>query len=106
MRAASAHARSMAQPRSSPVDESFVYSGGNTAIRTLPARPSLTGSSATPKTMGIVVVASLAANAEAAPPGRGDHGDLPANQVGRQLRQSISLILRPAIYDPTFSPST
>jgi hypothetical protein len=39
----------------------------------------------------------LAANAEAG--GRGDYGHLPANQVGRQLRQSIGLILRPAIYD-------
>src|SRR5262249_54119375 len=31
--------------------------------------------------------------------GRGDHGDLPANQVGRQFRQSIGLIRGPAIYD-------
>jgi len=38
MRAASMRARSTAQPRSSPVAGSFVYSGGNTAIRTLPTR--------------------------------------------------------------------
>ena len=41
----------------------------------LATRPSLTGSSATLKTIGIVVVAALAANA-AASSGRGDHGDL------------------------------
>ena len=50
------------------------------------------------KTMGIVVVAALAANAGASA-GRGDHGDLPANQIGRQRRQSIELILGPAVYD-------
>ena len=31
--------------------------------------------------------------------GRSDHGDLSANQIGRQLRQSIDLILRPAVFD-------
>ena len=31
--------------------------------------------------------------------GRGDHGDLPANQFGRQRRQSIELILGPAVFD-------
>ena len=30
---------------------------------------------------------------------RGDHSDLPANQIGRQLRQSIELILGPAVHD-------
>src|SRR5262245_6796861 len=30
---------------------------------------------------------------------RGDHGDLTANQVGRQRGQSIDLILAPAIHD-------
>ena len=64
----------------------------------LATRPSLTGSSATRKTMGIVVVAALAANA-AAVLERGDHGDLPANQIGRQRRQSIDLIFGPAVYD-------
>ena len=64
----------------------------------LATRPSLTGSSATAKTMGIVVVAALAASAERAS-GRGDHGDLPANQFGRQRRQPIDLTLRPAVFD-------
>ena len=49
--------------------------------------------------MGIVVVAALAANAEAATTGRGDHGDLSANQFGRQRRQPIELILGPAVFD-------
>ena len=31
--------------------------------------------------------------------GRGDHGDLAANQFGRQRRQSIHLILGPAVFD-------
>ena len=31
--------------------------------------------------------------------GRDDHGDLSANQIGRQLRQPIDLILGPAVYD-------
>src|SRR5262249_9264416 len=30
---------------------------------------------------------------------RGDHRNLPANQVGRQRRQSIDLIFAPAVYD-------
>jgi hypothetical protein len=29
----------------------------------------------------------------------GDHGDLPVNQIGHQLGQSIRLILGPAVYD-------
>ena len=64
----------------------------------LATRPSLTGSSATTKTMGIVVVAALAANAERTS-GRDDHGDLSANQIGRQRRQPIDLILGPAVFD-------
>ena len=47
--------------------------------------------------MGIVVVAAFAANT--ARSGRGDHGDLSANQVGRQRRQPIHLTLRPAVFD-------
>src|SRR5262245_37332198 len=31
--------------------------------------------------------------------GRDNHGDLPPNQLGRQLRQPIKLILAPTIYD-------
>ena len=30
---------------------------------------------------------------------RGDHGDLPANQIGRQFRQPIDLILGEAVFD-------
>ena len=64
----------------------------------LATRPSLTGSSPTTKTMGIVVVAALAANA-AGGSDRDDHGDLPANQFGRQRRQPIGLTLGPAVFD-------
>jgi hypothetical protein len=31
--------------------------------------------------------------------GRGDHRDLPADQLGRQLRQSFELIIGPAVFD-------
>ena len=65
----------------------------------LATRPSLTGSSATVKTMGIVVVAALAASAGTVTSGRDDHGDLSANQFGRQRRQSIELVLGPAVFD-------
>src|SRR6516162_6495154 len=64
----------------------------------LGTRPSLTGSSPTMKTMGIVVVAALAASPELVLSAR-DHGDLSTNQFGRQLRQSIELILGPAVFD-------
>ena len=64
----------------------------------LATRPSLTGSSPTTKTMGIVVVAALAASAAGVADG-GDHGDLPANQIGRQRRQPIELIFGPAVFD-------
>ena len=30
---------------------------------------------------------------------RDDHGDLPANQIGRQRRQPVDLILGPAVFD-------
>ena len=50
------------------------------------------------KTMGIVVVAALAATPSGASD-RGDHGDLPADQFGRQRRQPIHLILGPAVFD-------
>ena len=48
--------------------------------------------------MGIVVVASLAANAEAKFP-CDDYRDPSANQFGRQRRQSVVLALCPAGYD-------
>ena len=44
------------------------------------------------------MVAALAASAEASS-GRGDHGDLPANQFGRQRRQPIELTLGPAVFN-------
>ena len=49
--------------------------------------------------MGIVVVAALAAQRRRRRSGRGDHGDPSANQFGRQRRQSIDLILGPAVFD-------
>ena len=64
----------------------------------LATRPSLTGSSPTLKTMGIVVVAALAATA-AAISNCCDHGDLASNQFGRQRGQPIELTLRPAVLD-------
>jgi putative Mg2+ transporter-C (MgtC) family protein len=46
------------------------FLGAGVIVRSEKGRhPSLTGSSPTPKTIGIVVVAALAANAEAGPPG-------------------------------------
>ena len=57
------------------------------------------------KTIGIVVVAALAASA-AGVASRGDHGDLAANQFGRQRRQPIVLTLCPAVFDRQFWPST
>ena len=70
----------------------------------LATRPSLTGSSPTRKTIGMVVVAALAANAGVS--GRGDHGDLPPDQIGRQRRQPIELISAQRYSIATFSPST
>src|SRR5262249_24422945 len=64
----------------------------------LATRPSLTGSSPTAKTMGIVVVAALAANGAVGPPPV-VIGDLSANQFSRQLRQPIDLILGPAVFN-------
>ena len=48
------------------------------------------------KTIGIVVVAALAA-VRCRP--RDDHGHLTADQIGRQRRQSIVLALGPAVFD-------
>src|SRR5262249_5367259 len=67
----------------------------------LATRPSLAGSSPMRNTIGIVVVAALAAN----PAGgmgtsdRGKPGHRSANQFGHQGRQSIVLILAPAVFD-------
>ena len=75
-----------------------------TPVRLPPGRfrlatsPSATGSTAVTKTIGMVLVAAFAANAPGLT-GLGDHGDLPADQIGRQRRQPIVLLLRPAIFD-------
>ena len=71
----------------------------------LATRPSLTGSSPTPKTIGIVVVAALAASARG-DAGRGDHGHLTADQIGRQRRQAIELPAAQRYSITTFWPST
>ena len=64
----------------------------------LATRPSLTGSSATRRQWG-----SSSSPPWPRPPcrtaARDDHGDLPANQLGRQRGQPIDLILGPAIFD-------
>ena len=64
----------------------------------LATRPASTGSSPMLKTIGMVVVAALAASA-AACCRRGDDGDPTADQVGRQFRQAIVVIVRPAVFD-------
>ena len=56
----------------------------------LATRPSLTGSSPVVKTMGIVVVAALAAGA-AGCRGRDNDRHLATNQIGRQCRQTIDI---------------
>ena len=65
----------------------------------LATRPNLTGSSATPKTIGIVVVAALAAGAAAVKGGRGDHGHATADEVGHERGQAIVLALKPVVLD-------
>src|SRR5262249_32756651 len=63
----------------------------------LVTRPSRVGSSPTRKTMGIVVVAALAATA-AGPSAGDDHGSLPG-QLARHLRQTIDSTFGPAVAD-------
>ena len=63
----------------------------------LATRPSLTGSPPVANTIGIVVVAALAASAASV--FADDHGDPPANQLGHQRRQPVGLIFRPAVFD-------
>src|SRR5262249_19418896 len=59
----------------------------------LATRPSLTGSSPTPKTIGIVAVAALAAS-EA-----GLHGNPAADEVSHERRQTIIYALQPVVFD-------
>ena len=56
-------------------------------VARLATRPSLTGSSPTPKTIGIVVVAALAARAPRLIAGGGDHRHAAAHQVGHERRR-------------------
>src|SRR6266540_315687 len=57
----------------------------------LVTRPSRTGSSPTMKTMGVVVVAALAAKVDGVP--------AVAIQIGRQLRQPVVLIIGESIHN-------
>src|SRR5262249_36282271 len=65
----------------------------------LATRPSLTGSPPVVKTIGIVVVAALAAIADWVGVMRSDHRHLTAYQIGCEVWQSIVLVQRPAILD-------
>ena len=49
-------------------------------------------------TIGIVVVAALAASVLAAVPGADDDRSATAHQIGGQLRQPLRLVVRPAIF--------
>ena len=51
------------------------------------------------KTIGIVVVAALAAKTTSGPPAGDDHRDRSAGKLGGQYRQAIALILRPPVQD-------
>ena len=51
------------------------------------------------KTIGIVVVAALAASAGRIAAERSDNGHVTADQVGHQRRQAIELALRPTVFD-------
>src|SRR5215470_17285449 len=64
----------------------------------LAMRPSLTGSPPVTKTIGIVVVADLGYNCRGDVM-RSDHRHLTAYQIGCEVGQSVSLVLRPAILD-------
>ena len=65
----------------------------------LATRPSLTGSSVTLKDDGDRRGCRLGRERAGGTAGRGDHGHLTANQIGRQRRQSIQLIVGPAVFD-------
>jgi hypothetical protein len=62
----------------------------------LATRPSLTGSVPLPKTMGIVVVAAFGERRGSV---ADNDRDLTANEIGRQCRQTIDLVLGPAELD-------
>jgi hypothetical protein len=50
-------------------------------------------------TIGIALVAAMAANTEAPPPVVADHGHLAADQIGRKGRQSIMLVFCKTVFD-------
>ena len=62
----------------------------------LATRPSLTGSSPTHEDDGDRRGCRLGRERRSGTSGRGDHGDLSANQFGRQLRQPIDIDSRPS----------
>ena len=64
----------------------------------LATRPSATGSPPMVNTIGMVVVAALAAIA-AGVASRDDDGHPPADQIGCQVRQPVVLSVRPAVFD-------
>jgi hypothetical protein len=53
----------------------------------------LTGSSPTPKTIGIVAVAALAASAAYVEPGGGNHGHAATDEVRDECRDAIVVAL-------------
>src|SRR5262245_34128252 len=62
----------------------------------LATRPNLTGSSAMPKTIGIVAVAACLGTRDG---GRGNHGHATADKVGHERRKAIVLTLQPMVFD-------
>src|SRR5215813_10382466 len=65
----------------------------------LSTRPSFTGSEPTLKTMGIVLVAALAASAAVALPGVAMTATWRCTSFGHQCRHALDLILCPTIFD-------
>src|SRR5262245_45816937 len=63
----------------------------------LATKPSFTGSSATPKTIGIVEVAALGRARGQGVGARGNHTHLLADQIGHELRIPILAAFRPAV---------
>jgi hypothetical protein len=65
----------------------------------LATRPSLTGSSPTPKTIGIVAVAAFGGLSNGSLAGRSDNGYVPADEVSHECRQAIVSALQPVVFD-------
>ena len=64
----------------------------------LATRPTVTGSALVLKTIGMVVVAALAASAEAVV-GGSDYGDLALNQVCNQHRKPVRMVFCPPAFN-------